>query len=352
MSGPFRLDQSNDDLKRTFLELGFVTASDSIVPILRQASKAATVSDVTVLIDGETGTGKQVLARSIHKLDQKRRPFPFVTAHCSTISESLAESELFGHRRGAFTGAVADRPGLFQAAHRGTLFLDDVNDLPLSVQPKLLDVMQRGVLRPIGSDKELPVDVRIVAACNQRLGPLVSQNRFRSDLYHRLNVVRLRLPPLRERPHDLASLVLAFARRYRHVYQPILAVDGELVRFLQTQAFEGNVRELENAVLRMLFQKGQGSSLGLEDWIAQADDEQSRKQHDPVWEAAERLWEAISDRGVPLAKAIRQVEKQVIESALRAGGKTRRDVAKRLQTSERTLYHKMRAYQLRERCEV
>ena len=352
MSGPFPLDQSDDDLKRMFLELGFVTVSDSIVPILRQASKAAAVSDVTVLIEGETGTGKQVLARSIHKLDQKRRSFSFVTAHCSTISESLAESELFGHRRGAFTGAIADRPGLFQAAHCGTLFLDDVNDLPLNVQPKLLDVIQRGVLRPIGSDKETPVNVRIVAACNQPLGPLVLQNRFRSDLYHRLNVVRLRLPPLRERPHDLESLVLAFALRYRHVYQPIVVVDSELVRFLRTQAFEGNIRELENAVLRMLFEKSQGTSLGLEDWIAQADDAQSSKQHDPVGEAAERLWEAISDRGLPLAQAIRQLEKQVIESALRAGGTKRHDVAKLLQTSERTLYNKIRAYHLSERCKV
>jgi two-component system, NtrC family, response regulator GlrR len=176
------LNQSDDDLKRMFAELGFITASDNLLPLLRQASKAAMVSDLTVVIDGETGTGKQVLARSIHRLDRKRGSFPFVTAHCSTINESLAESELFGHHRGAFTGALANRPGLFQAAEGGTLFLDDVNDLPLNVQPKLLDVIQRGMLRPVGSDREFPVNVRILAACNQPLGPLVSQNRFRKDL--------------------------------------------------------------------------------------------------------------------------------------------------------------------------
>lgn len=153
MSGSILIDQSDEDLKQTFIGLGLVTASDRMIPILRKASRAATVSDVTVLIDGETGTGKQILARVIHYLDEKRRTFPFITAHCSTIGESIAESEMFGHRRGAFTGSSADRPGLFQAAHRGTLFLDDVNDLPMSIQPKLLDVMQRGVLRRIGSDK-------------------------------------------------------------------------------------------------------------------------------------------------------------------------------------------------------
>jgi two-component system response regulator AtoC len=352
VSGTCLLDRSDEDLKRTFFELGLVTASETMVPILRQASKAATVSDVTVLIDGETGTGKQVLARAIHKLDQKRRSFPFVTAHCSTISEALAESELFGHYRGAFTGAVTDRPGLFQAAHNGTLFLDDVNDLPLCVQPKLLDVIQRGVLRPVGCDKEVTINVRIVAACNQPLAPLVSQNRFRSDLYHRLNVIRLRLPPLRERLNDLESLILALARRHREVYEPIHSVDAELVRLLRAQAFGGNVRELENTVMRMLFQKSQGTSLGLEDWISEADEERRRRDQDLVWEAAEKLWEAISRQGLPFAQAIRQLEKQIIETALRAGGSTRRDVAKRLQTSERTLYHKMRAHHLSERCEV
>jgi transcriptional regulator with GAF, ATPase, and Fis domain len=343
------LDQSNDDLKRTFAEMGFVTASDSVAPILRQAIKAAIISDLTVLLDGETGTGKQVLARSIHALDQKRKSFPFVTAHCSTIGESVAESELFGHRRGAFTGASTDRAGLFQSADRGTLFLDDVNDLPLSVQPKLLDVIQRGFLRPVGCDREMPVNVRIIAACNQPLRPLVLKNRFRSDLYHRLNVICLRLPPLRERPGDLESLILTFAQRYRHVYQPIVSVDAGLLQFLQTQAFEGNVRELENAVLRMLFAKSQGASLGLGDWLAQSSDLQSGKERDPLGEASEKVWEAICQRGLPYQRAIHQLERQVIETALKAGGATRRDVAKRLQTSERTLYHKIRAHHLSNR---
>lgn len=345
---PYRPDVSGEELRRIFVELGLVTASAKMAPLLRQARKAAIVSDVTVLIDGETGTGKQVLARAIHNLDQKRGQFPFITAHCSTIGEALAESELFGHHRGAFTGAVSDRQGLFQAAHRGTLFLDDANDLPLSVQPKLLDVIQRGVLRPVGSDKELPISVRIIAACNQALEPLVAQKRFRSDLYHRLNVIRLRLPPLRERPEDMESLVFALAVRHRNIYEPILSVDAELIRVLQLQAFPGNVRELENVVMRMLFRKSEGTSLGLPDWNSQVQDEEPSNDNDPVSEAAESVWQAIAERDVPFAQALRQLEKNVIMTALRSGGATRREVAKRLQTSERTLYHKMRAHHLPE----
>lgn len=349
MTSAYEGNRHDHELRRVFAELGFITTSDKMLPILRHASKAAIVSDLTVLIDGETGTGKQILARSIHQLDRKRGSFPFVTAHCSTISEALAESELFGHHRGAFTGAISNRPGLFQAAQRGTLFLDDVNDLPLGVQPKLLDVMQRGLLRPVGSDKEVPINVRILAACNQPLAPLVAQNRFRADLYHRLNVICLRLPPLRQRPEDLEALILAFAFRYRHVYEPIVAVDRELLRFLQGQQFEGNVRELENAVLRMLFEKATGTSLTLEDWVAQSASSLISKESDPLCQAGQKLWEAISEGGLSYAKAIHQLEKQVIENAFRARGTTRRDVAKLLQTSERTLYHKIRAHHLSER---
>ena len=179
----------NAELREIFARLDFVTGSDALIPLLRQANKAASINDVTILLEGETGTGKQVLARAIHQIDEKRRGCPFVTVNCPTVTEALAESELFGYQRGAFTGAVSNRPGLFHAANHGTLFFDDVNDLPLHIQPKLLDVIQRGVVRPIGCDKETPVDIRIVTACNQPPRPLVIQNRFRADLYHRLNAI-------------------------------------------------------------------------------------------------------------------------------------------------------------------
>jgi transcriptional regulator with PAS, ATPase and Fis domain len=342
----FPHDPDRRDLQRTFDELGFVTGGETMVSILLRAWKATYVSDVTVLLEGETGTGKQVLARAIHQLDQKRKSFPFVTIHCSTISEALAESEFFGHQRGAFSGAVCNRKGLFQSAHRGTLFLDDVNDLPLNLQPKLLDAIQRRAVRPVGSDQEIPVDVRIIAACNQPLKPLVLQSRFRADLYYRLNVVKLTLSPLRERMEELPRLVMAFARRYRHLYHPNEKVEPELLRFLGTQRFSGNVRELEKAVQRMLFLKSNGTSLGLADWIVQSEEEETQADPDPFGKAASTLWHAISRGGVPYAEAIRQMERKVLETALSIEGVSRREIARRLRTSERTLYHKLRAHHL------
>lgn len=337
---------TGDELRRSFGELGFVTGSDALAPLLRQAYKAACVSDITILLEGETGTGKQVLAYAIHRLDQKRRAFPFVTMHCGSLSDGLAESELFGHVKGAFTGAANYRKGLFCSADQGTLFLDDVNDLPLHVQAKLLDVLQRYTIRSIGSDQEIRVDVRIVAASNQPLKPLVLQNRFRADLYHRLNVVSLSLPPLRNRMQDLPALMLAFAQRHRQIYQPIETVEPELTSLLQAQLFPGNVRELENAIQRMLFLKAGGTSLGLTDWHGRFSEPGAEEHADLLGEAAANVWRAVA-LGMPYAQAIQQIEKRVLEEALRDGTATRRELAQRLHTSERTLYHKIRTYDLR-----
>lgn len=323
-----------------FAKFGLVTTSGIMLPVLRQAAKSARVSDVTVLLEGETGTGKQVLAHAIHQLDQKRNRFPFVTVHCSTINEALAESELFGHERGAFSGAVIERKGLFQAAHRGTLFLDDVNDLSLSLQPKLLDVLQRNVVRPVGSDRETYVDVRIISACNRPLAPLVRENRMRLDLFHRLNVVKITLPPLRERVQDLSSLVLFCASRRRSVYPEIRTVEPDLIQFLERQPFPGNIRELEHAVERALFGKTDGTSLKLSDWVGL--DSSAAGERDWIGEAAEILSNAILRRGLSYREAIQAIEGRVLEIALRAGGETRKSIASRLQTSERTLYHKLR----------
>ncbi|HMF76279.1 MAG TPA: sigma 54-interacting transcriptional regulator [Bryobacteraceae bacterium] len=340
-------DLTDTELCRLFESHGFITGSTAMLPILRQARKAATVSDITVLLEGETGTGKQVLAQAIHNLDEKRKSFPFITVHCSTVTEALAESELFGHQRGAFSGATRDREGLFRAAHRGTLFLDDVNDLPLALQPKLLDVLQRGMIRGVGSDHEGNINVRIIAAANQPLAPAVRENRFRGDLYHRLNVVRLPLPPLRERSDDLPSLVLAFAARHRNIYPYITRIDGDLVEFLKSCTFHGNVRELEHAVERMLFAKTAGESLQLSDWTQQCCEASPAEEgHDLVSQAAQRLWTAIFQHGVPYSEAIRRLERRLLENAVRGCGQTRREIACRLHTSERTLYHKLRSHNL------
>jgi transcriptional regulator with PAS, ATPase and Fis domain len=338
--------QLNSEFHNTWESLGIVSLSENVRLVLRRAERAAKVSDVTVLVQGETGTGKQLLAQSIHELDEKRRGFSFVTVHCSTVSEALAESEMFGHRRGAFSGAISDRKGLFQAAHRGSLFLDDVNDLPFNLQPKLLDVVQRGAVRPVGSDHEIAVDVRIIAACNQPLEPMVREGRFRADLYHRLHVVKLCLPPLRERGADLPALIVALAQRHRSIYQPIDRVDPALVELLQSRPFPGNVRELENAVHRMLFLKTEGTSLTVADWMSQVSPELGTPDADLFAEAARAVWQIITSRGVPYSHAIQEIEKRILETAIGADGATRRSVAQRLHTSERTLYYKMRNHHL------
>jgi transcriptional regulator with GAF, ATPase, and Fis domain len=337
---------SDDDLRSIFGKLGITSCSPNVLTVLRQAHKAAEVSDVTVLIQGETGTGKQLVAQGIHALDQKRNAYPFVSVHCSTISETLAESELFGHRRGAFSGAVGDRKGLFQAADHGTILLDDVNDLPAPLQPKLLDVIQRGIVRPVGADREIAIDVRIIAACNRPLEPLVREGRFRSDLFHRLDVVKLCLPPLRERAADIANLLLVLAERHRRLYQPIYEIEPALVALIRSKAFVGNVRELENAVQRMLFHKKDGTSLGVEDWTEQSGGESATPDSDLLADAAGAVWQAISNEGMAFAQAFQEMEKRVLEAAT-VGGDTRRAIAQRLRTSERTLYYKMRAHGLK-----
>jgi len=335
-----------EKLREIFSALGFVTTGTSMMGVLQCAYKASHASDATVLLQGETGTGKQVLARAIHALDEKRGRFPFVTVHCSTVSESLAESELFGHRKGSFSGAVASRSGLFQAADHGTVFLDDVNDLPLRLQPKLLDALQRGSVRPVGADRELRVDVRVIAAANRPLERLVSEGSFRTDLYHRLNVIKLNLPPLRDRDRDdLAALVLEFARRYPALYQRIESLDPELLQHLQVCRFEGNVRELENAVQRMLFLKDEGSSLTRADWLRQeSQSEIQPRTADDIPNAADLLWLIMQRNELPFPELMRKIEGELLRRAIQDGGKTRREIAKLLQTSERTLYHKMSAH--------
>lgn len=332
-------------LREIFSALGFVTISASMNRVLECAYKAAHASDTTILLQGETGTGKQVLARAIHALDQKRGRFPFVTVHCSTVSEDLAESELFGHRKGSFSGAVSSRSGLFQSAEHGTVFLDDVNDLPLRLQPKLLDALQRGSIRALGADCETTVDVRVIAAANRWLEPMVAEGSFRADLYHRLNVIRLSLPPLRERIEDLPALVLEFARRYPDLYQRIESLEPDLLEHLQACRFEGNVRELENAVQRTLFMKNEGDSLTRADWLRQESDSPDHDNHPAeIPSAANLLWTTMLRNELPLFELMRRIEGELLRRALQRGGKTRREIARFLKTSERTLYHKMNAH--------
>ena len=209
-------------------------------------------TDSTALLLGETGTGKELFARALHARSS-RRQFPIVSVNCAALPPTLIESELFGHERGAFTDAVTQRQGRFELAHRGTLFLDEIGDLPLELQAKLLRVLQEGEFERLGTSRTRKVDVRIVAATHRDLGRSVADGEFREDLYYRLNVFPIRLPPLRERREDVPALVWAtIHRRQRAMHRSIARVPDEVMETLQRQPWPGNIRQLENVVERAL----------------------------------------------------------------------------------------------------
>ena len=202
--------------------------------------------DVPVLIQGETGTGKELVARALHA-SSRRAGKTFLAENCAAVPANLLESELFGHKKGSFTHAIADRDGHFVTADGGTLFLDEIGDMPLEMQAKLLRVLESGEVRPVGSNQTIRVDVRIVAATHRDLDEMVRERRFREDLYYRLNVVRIPLPPLREREGDVALLVRHFLDRFRGKDAPIAP---EAERALERYPWPGNVRQLENEIRR------------------------------------------------------------------------------------------------------
>ncbi len=212
----------------------------------------AAVSDETALIMGESGTGKELVADLIHQ-NSLRSENPFVVVDCSAIPSSLIESTLFGHVKGAFTDAHTDRKGKFEQADSGTIFLDEIGELPIEVQMKLLRVLQEREIEPVGSNKTRPIDVRIIAATNRQLDTAVSQKAFRDDLYYRLNVIPISLPPLRERKEDIPDLIDLFTSRFSQEYQlPKIGISSETIKKLTEYEWPGNVRELENAIKRAL----------------------------------------------------------------------------------------------------
>jgi formate hydrogenlyase transcriptional activator len=207
-------------------------------------------TDSAVLIQGETGTGKEIVARAIHE-ESPRKTGPFIKVNCAALPAGLLESELFGHQKGAFTGALAERIGRFQLADRGTLLLDEIGDLPLELQPKLLRVLQEQEFERLGSARTIRVDVRILAATNQDLAQLVSERRFRADLFYRLNVFPIALPPLRERREDVPLLAYYFVRKFAdRMNKEVRHIPGEVMATLCHHDWPGNIRELQNVIER------------------------------------------------------------------------------------------------------
>jgi two-component system response regulator HydG len=244
------------ELRRTlqtqFSSLGLVGRSRGMREIYSLMERIAP-ADVPVLILGETGTGKGLVARALHSRS-RREGGPFVAVNCAALPETLLESELFGHTRGAFTGAVKDRIGLFREAHTGTLFLDEIGDMPMSLQSKLLHVLERGEIRPLGSERDVSVDVRIMAATHRDLRQMVAAGSFREDLLYRLDVITLDLPALRHRKEDIVDLFEHFlaASRTKHPYSPVQRATPEVMERLLEYRWPGNVRELAHLVERMV----------------------------------------------------------------------------------------------------
>jgi formate hydrogenlyase transcriptional activator len=238
-----------DEIRSEYNFEEIIGESSALKRILEQLQTVAP-TDSTILIQGETGTGKELIARAIHHLSG-RRERTLVKVNCAAIPTGLLESELFGHERGAFTGAIAQRVGRFELAHKGTLFLDEVGDIPLELQPKLLRVLQEQEFERLGSARTIHVDVRVVAATNADLTQKVADGQFRTDLYYRLNVFPLTIPPLRERPEDIPLLVRYFAQKYaRRMKRPIETIPVNAMNALSSYHWPGNVRELENFIER------------------------------------------------------------------------------------------------------
>lgn len=290
-------------------------------------------TDATVLISGESGTGKELIARALHQASA-RSSAPYVGVNCAALPETLLESELFGHARGAFTDARAERQGLFQRASGGTLLLDEIGDLPLALQPKLLRVLQERVIRPVGSDKEIPVDVRIMAATHRDLRAEVRAGRFREDLYYRIDVVHLEIPPLRARGNDILLLAQHFldaaAARGR---KPMVAIDDGAAQALVSYAWPGNVRELQNVIERAVA-LARGDRLTLDD-LPDHLRPSARASAAPVGD----------DVDVPIdLPSLEEVERGHIMRTLRAVGGNKRLAARILGLDRKTLYRKLKLY--------
>jgi two-component system response regulator HydG len=303
-------------------EAGIIGRSPAIRAVLDVLFLAAP-TDATVLIEGETGTGKELVAKALHRLSRRARG-PLVAVNCAALPETLAESELFGHAKGAFTGADKPRAGRFREADGGTLFLDEIGEMPLALQAKLLRVIQEGEVQPLGVDKPQSVDVRLVAATNRNLGELAAEGKFRSDLYYRLNVVPLGLPPLRDRREDVGTLAGHFLRGTGRKF------NAEAMASLERYPWPGNVRQMENVVARLKVLKPEGDFL-------LADLPQEIRGAQPLPAIPQN-----AATGVDLYAALGDLEDRLIREALERSGGNKNQAAKSLGLNRTTLVVKLR----------
>ena len=305
-----------------------VGKSVSLKRVVEMAQRAAP-AEVTVLIEGESGTGKEVLARAIHRLSP-RKDGPLIPVNCAAIPEGLLESELFGHERGAFTGAVRAKPGRFELAREGTIFLDEIGDMPLSMQVKILRALQEREIERVGGTKSIAIDVRVVAATHQNLEQLVTEGKFRADLFYRLQGVRLRLPPLRERLDDLPELIAHLLdRAAQRMSRMPATVSTEALRCLWAYAWPGNVRELQHVL---------EGGMVMSDGVILPEHLPPNIQRAPSQPPADTAPVLAG----PLDEALENWERQMILDALRQGGGVQARAAKLLGISERSLWYRVK----------
>ncbi|MBI3313856.1 MAG: sigma-54-dependent Fis family transcriptional regulator [Candidatus Omnitrophica bacterium] len=332
------LQEENRELRQALFSEKFergeiLAASQKMKDILKTVDKIAK-SNSTVLIEGESGTGKELIAHRIHKLSSRLNQ-PFIAVHCAALTETLLASELFGHEKGSFTGATERKIGRFERAHQGTLFLDEVGEISAETQVKLLRVLQDGEFERVGGTKTIRVDVRLVCATNKNLRDEVSQGRFREDLYYRINVIYVKLPPLRDRREDISPLLDYFIKYFAEINgKKITGVDSDARAALTAYDWPGNIRELKNIVERMVV-------LSNESLLRITNVPEDIRQGAPRFLSSSTTTPALTQ-----SKNLMEVEREVIKQALLECRGNKSIAAKKLGISRRTLYRKIEEYKL------
>jgi two-component system response regulator AtoC len=325
-----RVGQLQEALGEAVGFAGIVATSKEMAAVFKTIRKVAEYK-TTVLLHGESGTGKELVAKALH-FNSGRSGKPFIAVNCGAIPENLLESELFGHVRGAFTDATRTKKGLFEEADGGTLFLDEIGELPLSLQVKLLRVLQEEEIRRVGDARPVSVDVRIVAATVRDLQAEVDAGRFREDLYYRLNVLPIRLPPLREREGDIPLLTEHFVRRFNERLGTVITgVDQGAMRILMQYAWPGNVRELENTVERAMV-------------LADADEIGPDDLPPRIRESTDKIRMTLASGELSIKQTVRIIEEELIRRALEKTGGNRTRAAEHLEISHRALLYKIKEY--------
>jgi Nif-specific regulatory protein len=324
-------ERMRGELRRRYALPNIIGESDSMQEVFRIAGKVAR-SQATVLLRGESGTGKELIAHALHYQGLNPKG-PFVAINCAALPENLLEAELFGYEKGAFTGAVASKPGRFELARGGTIFLDEIGDVPPALQAKLLRVLQERTFERLGATRTLHTDARIVSATNRDLEAMAKAGEFREDLYWRLNVVPIFLPPLRERREDLPVLIESFLGRFARASGTDVCLSAEAMRRLMSYPWPGNIRELENTIQRL---------------VVLAEDEEISAGDLPMHLLMHDVPDENSTEGLTLEDEVEQLERRRILAALRTHGHVQAKAARTLGITARQLGYKMKKYDIAE----